>query len=600
MTAAKLKERLAQTGQAFMEMEARRKLYYAVPVLAAFHLGNRLPVLARLWYLMALPGGGAWWLRCAKAVLLRAMPSLNKKDLLTGLFAACLAAWALRIHEQASGNGRTGQEYGSARWGTARDIRPFIHPDFYSNVLLTKTERLSMESRPKDPATARNKNVLVIGGSGSGKTRFHVKPELMQMHSSYVVTDPKGTLVGECGMMLARHGYRIRVFNTVDFKKSMGYNPFAYIRSEKDILKLATVLMENTSQEGAKGGDPFWASAEKLLLCAMIGYVWYEAPPEEQNIATVLELVNMSEVREDDPDYRNPVDRLFDELEEENGSHFAVRQYRRYKLAAGKTAKSILISCGARLAVFDIEEVRRLTGTDEMAFERIGTERTALFIIVSDTDTTFNFLAAMLYSQLFNHLCELADGRYGGRLPVHVEFANIGKIPDFDKLIATVRSREISVSIILQAVSQLKTMYKDAAATIEGNCDTMLFLGGKEASTLKEISALLGKRTVTFHEDSDTRGSSPAFSRSSHRTGRELMTADELSVMDGGRCVLQIRGVRPFLSEKYDILSHPRYGELADADKRNLFDVEAYVRMHCVLTGDEEAEVFETGGGQDG
>ena len=528
------------------------------------------------------------------------LPSFKLADMGAGVLAAAVTGAVLYLHEADARKYRHGTEFGSARWGTRDDIKPYINPVFRDNVILTQTERLTMESRPKNPKYARNKNSLVIGGSGSGKSRFFVKPNLMQMgrNVSYIVTDPKGQIVVECGRMLADGGYRIKVFNTVNFRKSMRYNPFAYIRSEKDILKLVTVIMENTNAEGTNASDPFWPSAEKLLFAALIGYIWYEAPEEEKNFSTLLDFVNASEVREDDDSFRNGVDLLFEELENEDPEHFAVRQYKRFKLAAGKTAKSILISCGARLSPFDIRELRDAMGADEMDFDSIGTRRTALFIIVSDTDTTFNFIAAMMYSQLFNRLCDLADEEYGGRLPYHVrmladEMANIGKIPNFDKLIATIRSREISVAIILQAKSQLKTMYKEAAGTIEGNCDTLLFLGGKEESTLKEMSELLGKETIDYYSQSDTRGRDHSYGVSYQKTGKELMSKDELAVMDGGKCILQLRGVRPFLSDKYDITKHPNYKRLSDYDKRNAFDVEGYIRRRCKLKKSDVVRVYE-------
>ena len=498
---------------------------------------------------------------------------------------------------------RHGVEYGSARWGNPKDIAPYIDPVYENNILLTQTERLTMNSRPKLPKYARNKNVIVIGGSGSGKTRFYVKPNLMQMHSSYVITDPKGTLIIECGRMLVNGGYKIKVLNTINFRKSMRYNPFHYIRSEKDILKLVNTIIVNTKGDGEKSSEDFWIKSERLLYCALIGYIWYEAPEEEQNFSTLLEFINASEAREDDEEFKNAVDELFEELEAENPEHFAVRQYKKYKLAAGKTAKSILISCGARLAPFDIKELRELMAYDEMELDRIGEEKTALFVIISDTDDTFNFVAAIMYSQLFNLLCDKADDEYGGRLPCHVrllldEFSNIGQIPKFDKLIATIRSREISASIILQSQSQLKTIYKDAAETITGNCDSVLFLGGKESSTLKEISETLGKETIDLYNTSDTRGQSRSYGLNYQKTGKELMSRDELAVMDGSKCILQLRGVRPFFSDKFDITKHKRYKELADCDKRNSFDVEAYMSHRLKLKMKEEFDLFEISGNE--
>ena len=529
------------------------------------------------------------------------LPSIEKMPLLAGFTGALAVKFLVMMKMKNAKKFRQGEEYGSARWGTAKDIAPFIDPIFENNILLTMTERLTMNSRPKLPKFARNKNVIVIGGSGSGKTRFYVKPNLMQMgkYISYVVTDPKGTIIIECGMMLVRNGYKIKVLNTINFSKSMHYNPFHYIRSEKDILKLVNTIMVNTKGEGEKSSEDFWSKAERLLYCALIGYIWYEAPEEEQNFATLLEFINASETREDDETFKNAVDMLFEELEKTEPEHFAVRQYKKYKLAAGKTAKSILISCGARLAPFDIAELREIMSYDEMELDMMGDQRSALFVIISDTDDTFNFVVAMMYSQLFNLLCDRADDVHHGRLPYHVrvlcdEFANIGQIPKFDKLIATIRSREISASIILQSQSQLKTIYKDAAETILGNCDTMLFLGGKESSTLKEISETLGKETIDLYNTSDTRGQSRSYGMNYQKTGKELMSRDELAVMDGNKCILQLRGVRPFFSDKYDITKHKRYKELSDYDKRNEFDVEAYMRhrMEVKLTKSEEFDLY--------
>jgi type IV secretion system protein VirD4 len=532
------------------------------------------------------------------------LPSINKVDLLSGIVGA-LALLAVILYRRSNAKKfRQGEEYGSARWGTPKDIAPFIDPVFENNILLTKTERLTMNSRPKKPKYARNKNVIVIGGSGSGKTRFYVKPNLMQMGDkiSYVVTDPKGTIIVECGKMLVRHGYVVKVLNTINFKKSMRYNPFHYIRSEKDILKLVNTIIVNTKGEGEKATEDFWVKAERLLYCALIGYIYYEAPEEEQNFSTLLEFLNASEAREDDEEFKNAVDLLFEELEAESPEHFAVRQYKKYKLAAGKTAKSILISCGARLAPFDIQELRDLMAYDEMELDTLGDRRTALFVIISDTDDTFNFVVAMMYTQLFNLLCDKADDVYNGRLPFHVrllldEFANIGQIPKFDKLIATIRSREISASIVLQSQSQLKTIYKEAAETITGNCDTVLFLGGKESSTLKDLSETLGKETIDLYNTSDTRGQSRSYGLNYQKTGKDLMSRDELAVMDGEKCILQLRGVRPFFSDKYDITKHKRYPELADYDNSNAFDVEKYMKHELVMKMDDSFDVYECNAG---
>ena len=528
------------------------------------------------------------------------LPSFHMQDLLGGLVITLLFRLILYYKAKNAKKFRHGEEYGSARWGNRKDIEPFEDPVFENNIILTETERLTLNSRPKQPKYARNKNVIVIGSSGSGKTRFYLKPQLMQMtpNVSYVCTDPKGTIIVECGKMLINGGYRIKVLNTINFKKSMHYNPFHYIRSEKDILKLVKTIIANTKGEGEKSTEDFWVKAERLLYSALIGYIWYEAPEEEQNFSTLLEFINASETREEDEEFKNAVDELFEELEAENPEHFAVRQYRKYKLAAGKTAKSILISCGARLAPFDIQELREIMSYDEMELDMIGDQKTAMFVIISDTDDTFNFVVAIMYTQLFNLLCDKADDEHGGRLPYHVrllldEFSNIGQIPKFDKLIATIRSREISASIILQSQSQLKTIYKDAAETITGNCDTVLFLGGKESSTLKEISETLGKETIDLYNTSDTRGTSQSYGLNYQKTGKELMSRDELAVMDGNKCILQLRGVRPFLSNKYDITKHKRYKELADADKRNAFDVEKYLEHKLVFSQDTEFEVYK-------
>ena len=546
--------------------------------------------------------------------------SLHPLDLLLGVAGAALVRLAVYLKAKNAKKYRRGVEYGSARWGRPEDIAPYIDPVPDWNIPLTRTESLTMTSRPKDPKTARNKNILVIGGSGSGKTRFFVKPSLLQMHSSYVVTDPKGQLLRETGKLLAhggpkrdengkpvrdRHGriiyepYRIKVLNTINFSKSMKYNPLAYVRSEKDILKLVNVIIANTKGDGEKSSEDFWIKAERLLYCALIGYIWYEAEPEEKNFITLLELINACEAREDDETYKSPVDILFDELAQAQPEHFAVKQYVKFKMAAGKTLKSILVSCGARLSPFDIKELRDIMTEDELELDTMGDRKTALFLIMSDTDTTFNFVIAMLQSQLFNLLCDKADDLYNGRLPVHVrclldEFANIGQIPNFDKLIATIRSREISASIILQSQSQLKTIYKDAADTIVGNCDVTLFLGGKEKSTLKEISELLGKETIDSLSQSENRGAQTSHGLSYQKLGKELMTQDEIAVMDGGKCILQLRGVRPFFSDKYDLTKHPRYKYLSDADKKNVFDVERYMkRRPAIVKPDEPFDMYE-------
>lgn len=521
-------------------------------------------------------------------------PSLYFIDIFMGIGTAVLIKFIVYTKGKNAKKFRQGKEYGSARWGNRKDIEPYMDENFQNNILLTKTERLSMNGRPSNPKYARNKNVLVIGGSGSGKTRFYVKPNLMQMHSSYCVTDPKGTIVLECGKMLEDNGYEIRILNTINFKKSMKYNPFSYIHSEKDILKLVQTIIANTKGEGEKAGEDFWVKAEKLYYTALIAYIYYEAPKEEKNFATLLDMIDASEVREDDENYKNPIDRLFEALEKKEPRHFAVKQYKKYKLAAGKTAKSILISCGARLAPFDIQELRDLMSEDELELDCIGDRKTALFVIISDTDDTFNFVVSIMYSQLFNLLCDKADDVYGGRLPVHVrflldEFANIGLIPKFEKLIATIRSREISASIILQAQSQLKAIYKDNADTIIGNCDSTLFLGGKEKTTLKELSETLGKETIDLYNISETKSNQNSFAMNYQKTGKDLMSQDEITVMDGGKCIFQLRGVRPFFSDKYDITKHKNYSLLEDYDKKNRFDVERYVKRRgkvklCRLT----------------
>ena len=510
-------------------------------------------------------------------------PSLYLIDIFMGIGTAVLIKFIVYTKGKNAKKFRQGKEYGSARWGNRKDIEPYMDEKFQNNILLTKTERLSMNGRPSNPKYARNKNVLVIGGSGSGKTRFYVKPNLMQMHSSYCVTDPKGTIVLECGKMLEDNGYEIRILNTINFKKSMKYNPFSYIHSEKDILKLVQTIIANTKGEGEKAGEDFWVKAEKLYYTALIAYIYYEAPKEEKNFATLLDMIDASEVREDDENYKNPIDRLFEALEKKEPRHFAVKQYKKYKLAAGKTAKSILISCGARLAPFDIQELRDLMSEDELELDCIGDRKTALFVIISDTDDTFNFVVSIMYSQLFNLLCDKADDVYGGRLPVHVrflldEFANIGLIPKFEKLIATIRSREISASIILQAQSQLKAIYKDNADTIIGNCDSTLFLGGKEKTTLKELSETLGKETIDLYNISETKSNQNSFAMNYQKTGKDLMSQDEITVMDGGKCIFQLRGVRPFFSDKYDITKHKNYKFLEDYDKKNVFDIEEYIK----------------------
>ena len=528
------------------------------------------------------------------------LPSFSPKDLLIGIAGGVALRLVVYFKAKNAKKFRQGVEYGSARWGNAKDIEPYVDPVFENNVILTETERLMMSGRPKQPKYARNKNILVIGGSGSGKTRFFVKPNLMQMHSSYVVTDPKGTVLVECGKMLLKNGYKVKVLNTINFKKSMHYNPFAYIRSEKDILKLVNTIILNTKGEGQQSGEDFWVKAEKLYYTALIGYIWYECVEEEQNFTTLLDMINASEAREDDEEFKNPVDLMFDELEEREPDHFAVKQYKKYKLAAGKTAKSILISCGARLAPFDIKELRDLTSYDELELDMLGDEKTALFVIISDTDDTFNFIVSIMYTQLFNLLCDRADDVYNGRLPIHVrclldEFANIGQIPKFEKLIATIRSREISASIILQSKSQLKAIYKDNADTIEGNCDTTLFLGGKEKTTLKELAEVLGKETIDLYNTSDTRGTSQSYGLNYQKTGKELMSQDEIAVMDGGKCIMQLRGVRPFFSNKFDITKHKQYHLLSDYDEKNALDIEKYVKnlYHAKIRNNDTVDEVE-------
>ena len=533
------------------------------------------------------------------AAFASAAPSFHPADLLIGIAGAIIIRLAVYVKGKNAKKYRKGIEYGSARWGNADDIKPYTDPVFENNIPLTQTERLTMNSRPKQPKYARNKNILVIGGSGSGKTRFFVKPSLMQMHSSYVVTDPKGTVLVECGKLLQRGGYRIKVLNTINFRKSMKYNPFAYIRSDKDILKLVNTIIANTKGDGEKSGEAFWVKSERLFDCALIGYIHYEAPEDEKNFTTLLEMINASEAREDDPEFQSPVDLMFERLEEKDPEHFAVRQYKKFLLSAGKTRSSILISCGARLAPFDIRELRELMERDEMELDTLGDRKTALFVIISDTDDTFNFVVSILYTQLFNLLCDKADDVYGGRLPVHVrclldEFANIGQIPKFEKLIATIRSREISASIILQSQSQLKAIYKDNADTIVGNCDTTLFLGGKEKSTLKEISEILGKETIDSFNTSETRGRELSHGLNYQKLGKELMTQDEIAVMDGGKCILQVRGVRPFFSDKFDITKHPQYKHLSDADPKNAFDMEKHLkRRPAIVKPDEVFDYYE-------
>ena len=552
-----------------------------IPYLAFFYLGNIFSHHVRSYV------GGDVIDKIFQGILelntMSFLPSIHPADILIGIGMAALIKFVVYTKGKNAKKFRQGKEYGSARWGTKKDIEPYMDEKFQNNIILTQTERLTMNGRPANPKYARNKNVLVIGGSGSGKTRFYVKPNLMQMHSSYCVTDPKGTIVLECGKMLEDNGYEIKILNTINFKKSMKYNPFAYLRSEKDILKLVQTIIANTKGEGEKAGEDFWVKAEKLYYTALIGYILYEAPREEKNFATLLDMIDASEVREDDETYMNPIDRLFEALEKKEPTHFAVKQYKKYKLAAGKTAKSILISCGARLAPFDIRELRDLMQEDELELDTLGDRKTALFVIISDTDDTFNFVVSIMYSQLFNLLCDKADDVYGGRLPVHVrclldEFANIGLIPKFEKLIATIRSREISASIILQAQSQLKAIYKDNADTIVGNCDSTLFLGGKEKTTLKELSETLGKETIDLYNTSETRSNQKSFGLNYQKTGKELMSQDEITVMDGGKCIFQLRGVRPFLSDKFDITKHKNYKFLEDYDKKNVFDIEEYIK----------------------
>ena len=561
--------------------------------------------------LVATNFGEAWWLAEGKELgdkimsmmgtipmaFANPLPSLHPLDLLVGLCCGAGLRLAVYLRGKNAKKYRHGMEYGSARWGNAKDIEPFMAPKFSDNIILTKTERLMMSNRPPDPKNARNKNVLVVGGSGSGKTRFWLKPNLLQCHSSYVVTDPKGTIVLECGQAMLKNGYKVKVLNTINFKKSMHYNPFSYVHSEKDILKLVTTLMTNTKGEGS-GGDPFWEKSERLLLTALIAYLHYEAPVEEQNFATLLEMLNTMQVLEDDEEYQNPVDLLFEELAKKKPNSFAGRQYKLYKLAAGKTAKSILISCGARLAPFDIQELRDLTMYDELQLDTLGDKKTALFLIMSDTDSTFNFLISMVYTQLFNLLCDKADDVYGGKLPVHVrclidECANIGQIPNLEKLVATIRSREISACLVLQARSQLKAIYKDNADTIVGNMDSQIFLGGSEPTTLKDLSEMLGKETIDAFNTSDTRGNSPSYGTTFQKMGHELLSRDELAVLDGGKCILQLRGVRPFLSDKYDLTQHPNYKLTSDYDPKNTFDIEKYLNRKEKINPNDEFVVID-------
>ena len=565
----------------FKVQDKAKLLKQNIPYLAFFYVGNIFSHHVRAYT------GGDVIDKIFQGILelntMSFIPSIHPSDILMGVGVAALIKFIVYTKGKNAKKFRQGKEYGSARWGTRKDIEPYVDEKFQNNILLTQTKRLTMNGRPANPKYARNKNVLVIGGSGSGKTRFYVKPNLMQMHSSYCVTDPKGTIVIECGKMLEDNGYEIKILNTINFKKSMKYNPFAYLRSEKDILKLVQTIIANTKGEGEKAGEDFWVKAEKLYYTALIGYIFYEAPREEKNFATLLDMIDASEVREDDETYMNPIDRLFEALEKKEPTHFAVKQYKKYKLAAGKTAKSILISCGARLAPFDIQELRDLMKEDELELDTLGDRKTALFVIISDTDDTFNFVVSIMYSQLFNLLCDKADDEYGGRLPVHVrclldEFANIGLIPKFEKLIATIRSREISASIILQAQSQLKAIYKDNADTIVGNCDSTLFLGGKEKTTLKELSETLGKETIDLYNTSETRSNANSYGLNYQKTGKELMSQDEITVMDGSKCIFQLRGVRPFLSDKFDITKHKNYKLLEDFNKKNAFNIEEYIK----------------------
>ena len=570
-----------------------------IPYVFIALFATKLGQAARLAPGMDFSGKALHLMEGFAAAFQSALPSFHPIDLCAGVAAALLIRLIVYVKGKNAKKFRKNLEYGSARWGKPEDIAPYVDPKFENNVILTQTERLMMSNRPKDPKTARNKNVLVVGGSGSGKTRFFIKPNLMQLHSSYVVTDPKGSIAVECGKLMLRNGYKVKIFNSINFKKSHHYNPFAYIHSEKDILKLVTTLIANTKGDG-KSGDDFWQKAETLLYTALIGYIHYEAPEEEQNFATLIEFINAMEVREDDETFENNVDLAFKELAQREPNHFAVRQYKKYKLAAGKTAKSINISCGARLAPFDIQELREITMYDELELDTLGDRKTALFLIMSDTDSTFNFLISMIYSQLFNLLCEKADDVYGGRLPVHVrclidECANIGQIPNLEKLMATIRSREISACLVLQAQSQLKALYKDNADTIIGNCDSSIFLGGKEPGTLKELNQALGKETIDTFNTGESRGREVSHSLNYQKLGKDLATIDELAVLDGGKCILQLRGVRPFLSDKYDITKHPNYKYLSDANPRNAFDIEKYLSTRLVPKADEVYEVFDAG-----
>ena len=577
--------------------DVKKLILLNLPYVFAFYFADKIAAVFRLApgteFIDKLTNGFAVF----GSAFANPLPSFHPVDLLIGLIAGALLKLAVYVKGKNRKKFRQGEEYGSARWGKPDDIKPYMDPEFSNNVILTQTEFLTMNSRPKQPKYARNKNILVIGGSGSGKTRFFVKPNLMQMHSSYVVTDPKGSIVIECGNALLKHGYNIKIFNTINFRKSMHYNPFAYIHSEKDILKLVTTLIANTKGDG-KAGDEFWTKAETLLYCALIGYIHYEAPVEEQNFSTLIEFLNAMEVREDDEEFQNPVDLMFEALEKKKPNHFAVRQYKKYKLAAGKTAKSILISCGARLAPFDIQEVRDVTAYDELQLDTLGDKKTALFLIMSDTDATFNFLISMIYTQLFNLLCEKADDVYGGRLPVHVrclidEMANIGQIPNLEKLVATIRSREISACLVLQAQSQLKAIYKDNADTIIGNMDSRIFLGGSEPTTLKELNQALGKETIDTYNTSNTRGNSPSYGQNFQKLGKDLASVDELAVLDGSKCILQLRGVRPFLSDKYDLTQHPNYKYTSDFDKRNEFNIEQFLSRRLKLKAGDEFVVVD-------
>lgn len=580
-----------------MKKDLKKLLILNLPFLFIWYFADKISWLYRM---VDAENAGMKIYGCMmyfKSAFKNPLPSIHPVDMLVGVAVALLLKLALYMKSKNAKKFRQGEEYGSARWGKPEDIKPYMDENPEQNIILSQTEGLTMNSRPKIPKYARNKNVLVIGGSGSGKTRFFVEPNLMQMHSSYVVTDPKGTILIRLGHMLQKGGYRIKVLNTINFKKSMHYNPFVYIHCEKDILKLVNIIIENTKGEGDKSGEDFWVKSERLLYQAYIGYIWYEAPEEEKNIITLLEMINASETREDDENFKNAVDLMFEELAEKEPDHFAVKQYRKYKLAAGKTAKSILISCGARLAPFDIAELRELMSYDELELDTLGDRKTALFIITSDTDSTFDFVTALCCSQMFNILCTKADDEYGGRLPVHVrclldEFANI-KIPDMQRLIAVIRSREISAALILQAKSQLKSIYKDNADTIEGNCDTTIFLGGKEGTTLKEISETLGKETIDLFNTSDTRGQSQSYGINYQKTGKDLMSRDELAVMDGSKCIVQLRGVRPFLSDKFDITKHKRYRELSEANPKYTFDVEKYLKHRLVLKKNQQVEVTE-------